>query len=629
MAETLFVSCGIAPRTGRQPVRTRAKCRAASRDQPSEAVPGDSKVRRVLEGIDGGKPWKGLNAADAAWTRLKEAGSMDPFFKGEVVHRIRGRKTPAQVNGDTLNVDVLICGGTLGIFLALALLKQNEKKLRVAVVERGPLVGREQEWNISREELGVLVDTLGLFSADELEECVRGEFNPMRIAFGASMAEAQAAQLEVRNVLNLGVAPDRLIAKSKAKFEALGGVLLEFHEFVKTDLYDHGSVTLLKKLGRRKDVRSQGAGGASQFESVEKGAAGDGFCTVNARLVVDAMGNFSPIMLQARRQNGRGLAPDGVCLVVGTCADNAGPWDVRVDGSGDLIYSITPVANQRQYFWEAFPAAGGGRTTYMFSYLDAEAGRPSLIEMFEDYFDMMPAYQYTTLDALEFRRALFGFFPSYKDSPLSSSFDRILHVGDSSGLQSPLSFGGFGALLRHLDRLCSGISIALEEPSDRLLKASALQALTPYQPSLSVTWLFQRSMCVKLDQDVRNENLVNQVLQTTFLEMSKMGTGVLVPFLQDVVQAGGLTRALVAMTVADLGLVLQVMAVVGPGGIASWYAHYMALLSYAVLSRLAEPLQGKLLESPELSPVQKYFLLNTIRAWQYGSGRDHGATRHE
>ena len=30
-----------------------------------------------------------------------------------------------------------------------------------------------------------------------------------------------------------------------------------------------------------------------------------------------------------------------------------------------------------QLFWEAFPAAGGGRTTYMFAYADADKRRPS------------------------------------------------------------------------------------------------------------------------------------------------------------------------------------------------------------------------------------------------------------
>ena len=42
---------------------------------------------------------------------------------------------------------------------------------------------------------------------------------------------------------------------------------------------------------------------------------------------------------------------------------------------------------------------------------------------------------------IEASRALFGIFPSYTASPLPVNFDRVLNAGDSSGLQSPLSFG--------------------------------------------------------------------------------------------------------------------------------------------------------------------------------------------
>jgi pyruvate/2-oxoglutarate dehydrogenase complex dihydrolipoamide dehydrogenase (E3) component len=51
--------------------------------------------------------------------------------------------------------DVIVAGGTLGVFVAVSL---AQKGLRVAVVERGKLAGRTQEWNISRKELLELVE---------------------------------------------------------------------------------------------------------------------------------------------------------------------------------------------------------------------------------------------------------------------------------------------------------------------------------------------------------------------------------------------------------------------------------------------------------------------------------------
>ena len=67
-----------------------------------------------------------------------------------------------------------------------------------------------------------------------------------------------------------------------------------------------------------------------------------------------------------------------------------------------------------------------------------------------------------SLDQIEPLRILFGWFPTYKDSPLKTPFDRVLQIGDASGIQSPLSFGGFGAMARHLSRLRRAVQEALQ-----------------------------------------------------------------------------------------------------------------------------------------------------------------------
>ena len=115
------------------------------------------------------------------------------------------------------------------------------------------------------------------------------------------------------------------------------------------------------------------------------------------------------------------------------------------------------------------------------------------------------------LRRLTFCRALFGLFTSYKDSPLAPGFDRVmqarprgahehtycirtyarwppLQVGDASGVQSPLSFGGFGALTRHVGRITSGVADALGAD---MLTRSDLGAMATYQPNLRAAWLFQ------------------------------------------------------------------------------------------------------------------------------------------
>ena len=52
--------------------------------------------------------------------------------------------------------------------------------------------------------------------------------------------------------------------------------------------------------------------------------------------------------------------------------------------------------------------------------------------------------------------------PHCRASPLQPQFGRVLQIGDASGIQSPLSFGGFGALSRHLPRLTCAIADALK-----------------------------------------------------------------------------------------------------------------------------------------------------------------------
>jgi lycopene cyclase CruP len=462
--------------------------------------------------------------------------------------------------------DVVITGGTLGILLGAALAQQG---WRVALVERGALRGRDQEWNISRSELQTFID-LGLLTSSELAQAIATEYNPARIQFGSGRP------IWVRDVLNLGVDPVYLLDILKQKFLAAGGHLLEHHPFERAVVHPTG-VTV--------------TAGAQELTT---------------RLLLDAMGHFSPIGRQARQ----GKIPDAVCLVVGTCAQGMPEQE-----SGDLIVSFTPVQNQCQYFWEAFPARDG-RTTYLFTYLDAHPDRISLEALFEDYFRLLPGYQQIELTALQIKRALFGVFPCYEDSPLAPVWDRVLPIGDSSGSQSPLSFGGFGSMVRHLQRLRDGIHTALQ--ADRLDRAS-LGLLHPYQPNLAVTWLFQRAMSVGMEQTISPEQ-INQLLAVVFQEMVQLGDPVLKPFLKDVVQFSGLTQTLWRTALAHPAQVVKVVPQVGIPMLVTWLLHYSALAGYSLLYPLGQRLEPWLKSLPA---SQQYVYRQWLSALQYGSGNDY------
>ncbi|AFY72725.1 hypothetical protein Syn7502_00573 [Synechococcus sp. PCC 7502] len=466
--------------------------------------------------------------------------------------------------------DVAIAGGTLGIIIACALQRRGWK---VVVIEKGILKGRVQEWNIARRELEVLLE-LELLSEIELESAIATTYNPGRIGFKGG------EEIWVRDVLNLGVSPVILLDILKEQFLAAGGQVWEHTELEQAIVHPDG-IALHLVCDRQPRL-------------------------LQARLLLDMMGHFSPIVAQARQ----GSRPDGICMVVGSCAQGILPKDF-----GDLFYSFTSISHSCQYFWEAFPAQDG-RTTYLFTYADLHPDRFTFQELFAEYFTYLPQYQDVALEELHLNRILYGFFPSYQRSPLQTNWDRILQVGDSSGSQSPLSFGGFGALIRHLQRLTAGICDALKW---NLLSRKDLQRLQPYQPSLSATWLFQQAMRVPMNKSYHPQ-AINELLILTFQIMKKLGDPVLKPFLQDIVQFPALSQTMLGMMVADPVLVSKIALKVGLPSLLNWLQHFALLGSYDLCYRLANstiPLFQNLL------PEHQYVLTCQINAWKYGSGMDY------
>eukprot|EP00879_Flechtneria_rotunda_P025809 GHRR01027456.1.p1 GENE.GHRR01027456.1~~GHRR01027456.1.p1 ORF type:complete len:257 (+),score=91.59 GHRR01027456.1:84-854(+) len=250
--------------------------------------------------------------------------------------------------------------------------------------------------------------------------------------------------------------------------------------------------------------------------------------------------------------------------------------------------------------------------------------RPSLHQLFEDYWQLMPEYQQLSggLDQLEFLRLLFGFFPTYKDSPLKPGFDRVLQIGDASGIQSPLSFGGFGALTRHLARLTSAVHDALSADA---LSASDLALVNSYNPGLSSAWMLQRAMVGSRSDSSPgpSPDLINKMLAGNFAAMSGMGHQVLKPFLQDVIKISPLLRTMAGQIIHDPGFVPQLMAHVGPVALGEWMLHVASLGTYSALNAtVAAPLK-LLANSKSISDKLKYKLRRVLEAWEFGSGADY------
>lgn len=605
----LFVSCHGFRWAPAAPRRTLSHPAVSERTR-AEFERSFARQQEESGGAGGSANIDGLIGLDKAWEKLRNGGWRTPGVK--VVSKHAGvKKEGVAMDGTSGIYDVAIAGGTLGIFYALALQKRG---FNTCVIERGKVSGRPQEWNISGKEMDVFT-RLGIFTKEEIDSITAIEFNPVRVGFKTdTSAEASAIpkgesgyqfELYTKDVLNLGIAPNKLIAMTKQKYLEAGGTVLEQTSLNTIDIYDN--IASLQ-------VSCGSGDGAENRE-------------INARVVVDCMGNASPISKQIRGP----VEPDGVCIVVGGCAKGFDPTN---NTYSDLIYTDTPITygmgekknTALQYFWEAFPTGSGAdeRTTYLFTYMDAKAPRPSVGDIYDAYWDLMPRYQGVDLQQLEFQRLLYGLFPTYRDSPLKSPYDRLLAVGDASGIQSPLSFGGFGSLTRHLDRVVSALEEALtvenEEDKDVLLRAEQLSRVNGYQPNLSACWMFQRSMSCPVESKP-GKDLIVGILSNSFSSMEKLGEPVMKPFLQDVLQFVPLLRTLTLAGAQDLLTPLKIVPHVGLAAMGDFFYHFFNMGMYTLYYRV---LGALLLRQAEDSSdaVTAWRLRRTVEGWKFGCGLD-------
>ena len=552
---------------------------------PDRVVGGEGMSERMLRkipqetqtgGAGGSSTLEAFRKAEESWARLKafrpfnydskllrwyQDGNGPPIqfvaSDGAFGNPKCWEKLKKQMTND-LDFDTVVIGGTLGIFYAAYLQLQGHN---VCVIEAGKLRGREQEWNISMDELIALLD-IGILTQQDIDDVITTEFPACRSGFknqevtpleGGYFENGIGFECETPGVLNLGVAPKLLLERVSKRFQENGGVIKE-----QTRLK---GICVSELIGTAIDL-------------------GDDIEPITSRLLLDCMGNASPISAQQRH----GMKPDGICAVVGSCA--AG-YDKKSNLLGDIIYTNQPILDKSpnghlQYFWEAFPVGIGRngiepgssdvKTTYMFTYMDADDSRPSLKDLMEDYWRLLPIYQPSIKNPetdLDVKRILFAYFPTYRDSPLKPNWSRILAVGDASGIQSPLSFGGFGALTRHLDRVGGAISEALDNDC---LHKDDLGEINAYMPNLSASWMFQKAMSVRPGQKP-NPEFVNRLLATNFQIMDEMGQRTIKPFLQDVIRFDGLVGSLARSFIRDPLFMPEIIATVGLPALVDWMGH--------------------------------------------------------
>jgi lycopene cyclase CruA len=450
--------------------------------------------------------------------------------------------------------DLIYIGGALGSIHAAVMAKLGYK---VLLVERLPFGKMNREWNISRDEIQSLIN-LGLLTNVELAEIISREYKDGFNKFfdGNNPSNLKSSVLHTPTVLNIALDSERLLALCGQKLQSAGGDIWDETEFSQVNI-SPTQVTI--------NVKHLPTGNEQQ---------------VSGRLLIDAMGTASPIAWQL---NG-GRAFDSVCPTVGAVIEKGfepGVWDSEY---GDVLYSHGDISRGRQLIWELFPGVGEELTIYLFHYHEVNEENPgSLLEMYEDFFTILPEYRRCDLDKLVWRKPTFGYIPGHFSADSSDrtiAVDRLIAIGDAASLQSPLVFTGFGSLVRNLDRLTTLLNIALKHD---LLSQQHLNKIRAYQSNVAVMWLFSKGMMVPTGRFIAPQ-MINSMLNTFFGLLTDETPEVTDNFIKDRCDWFTFNRLALKAAMKNPALLLWIWQLAGWRDLLRWVGNYVSFARHAFIS---------------------------------------------
>lgn len=350
------------------------------------------------------------------------------------------RDLPKPAPEESVEVDVVVAGGGLSLLVAAELARLG---VSVLVVERARAGAAHREWNASEAELAPLVRA-GIVTPLELDELVVARYRDGICAFHGG------APRHVRDVLDRAVDAGPLLERVRSVAEARG-----------VRFVDGASVDAL------------GVGN----DSVRVGWTDRGGATseVVARVMVDARGASSPY-----------ASADLVCPTVGGVVrglrEGQGPREVDPT-VGDILVTTEDVdaSSGLQHVWEGFPGRPGEVTVYLFYYARAaQAPVSALAELYARFFDTLGTYKEGDAQVV---RPTFGYIPGWSrlaPAPRGPS-PRVVLVGDAAARHSPLTFCGFGSMLRSFQPAARAIATAVSEgraPGRDVVPEDAVHAWT-------------------------------------------------------------------------------------------------------------------------------------------------------
>lgn len=426
--------------------------------------------------------------------------------------------------GARLDADVVVAGGGLSLLVAAELARLG---LRVVVIERARAGAAHREWNASDGELRPLVDA-GIVSASELEELVVGRYDSGVCAFHGGTPR------RVRGVLDRAVDAGPLLERVRLVAESRG---VKFIDGASVDAVGAG------ESGVRVGYHGRGPGGL-------EGEPGE----LVARVLVDARGAASPY-----------ASADLVCPTVGGVLRGLRHGDAphEVDPSvGDILVTTEDVdpSSGLQHVWEGFPGRAGEVTVYLFYYAkSARTPAGALASLYARFFETLAHYKEGDPTLV---RPTFGFIPGWSRlSPAPRApWPRVVLVGDAAARHSPLTFCGFGSMLRAFQPAAREIAMAVDEgraPSPDLVPEDAVHMWTGALATVMASGA------------LRGPNL-NGLLDAAFGVLEDMGNEDFASLLQDRMNGQRFTEFLRQTGARHPIVYREVLRALGPMSAARW-----------------------------------------------------------
>jgi lycopene cyclase CruA len=432
--------------------------------------------------------------------------------------------------GAACDFDVVLAGGGLSLVYAAYLAKRG---LRVAVFDRRRIGCGHREWNISRAELRPL-SASGLFSDEEVERLVLLEYDHGIVRWHGGGTHP------VKGVLDCVVNAEQLLDELRARAERAGATLLDHHAFAG---YRVGEGGILVQLHNRLMQSHQ----------------------ISARVLVDGLGAASPH-----------AAFDLCCPTVGgvLAGLDSGDDALAVDPRrGEILVSTEGIEEERQHIWEGFPGPDGVLTTYLFYYTEPRRlpAHP-LLSLYERFFVTRPRYKRG--DA-RLTKATYGFIPAYSRlRPMPAApRDRVLLVGDAAGRHSPLTFCGFGSMIRSFLPVADGLLRCFERDT---LDRRSLAAVWSDPPSLSVMGALTLMMVPGRRRGLAPDD-VNQLLDAAFATLSELGNDAFAAFVRDEIGFRDFLTFMRRTARRRPSIYDEVFAQLTPGEITRWTTRFASL----------------------------------------------------